>query len=853
MERIFGDEIFTTILVYLDDLLVFSSSVKDNLDRMEKVFSLLRKFGLKLKPSKCHLLQQEVKYLGYKISESGVETDPAKIRVVKDWPRPKTVKELRSFLGFASFYRRFVQGFAKIAMPLHALTGGHTTAGKTSILTRWKQQEEEAFQTLKNRLVNAPILKCADYAKPFVVETDASFQGLGAVLSQEYNGKLYPVAYASRGLRKSERNMSKYSSMKLELLALKWAVADQFKDYLIGSQFTVYTDNNPLSRLEKLKLGAVEQRWVADLAKFQFKVLYKPGRANANADGLSRKVKSVPVPSASSSEEVEALAVEVAESDVNEGEKVLSDCQSSLEEFHSFACLPGIKERELRLLQSQDPVIGKYILQLQGGIDGTQEAKRNQEFARLWRERKRLYMKDELLYRTHSDGTGKRLVLPELLKPRILRAMHDGMGHQGIERTTQLVKSRCYWPGFYEDIEKYCKECQRCIISKAEVPVVRTPMGSMLAKRPWEVLALDFTLLEPDRDGKENVLVVTDVFSKFTLAFPTKDQRASTVAKVLVEEVFYRYDIPERIHTDQGKNFESSLIQHLCKLLGIEKTRTTPYHPEGNGQCERFNRTMHNLLRTLPPDKKTRWSRHLGEITSMYNCTPNSATGYTPHYLVFGREARLPVDFLLNLGSPDDEGEENDWVVLLKQRLTSAWESTCKQLQKELRSRKCAYDKRTKLYPLEIGNKVLLRNNQVRGRNKIQDHWMTEEYVVTDVLNDVQGVYRIKPVSGVGDERVVHRVMLRKLKETDSGGNESITETSYDYSADDEVETESGAEEPLSYHNTGGSYKSMGLTDHPDTSTDSSASSRGQRNFVRRSRRTTAGKHSNVFKCPDPS
>ena len=388
MERIFGDEIFTTILVYLDDLLVFSSSVKDNLDRMEKVFSLLRKFGLKLKPSKCHLLQQEVKYLGYKISESGVETDPAKIRVVKDWPRPKTVKELRSFLGFASFYRRFVLGFAKIAMPLHALTGGHTTAGKTSILTRWKQQEEEAFQTLKDRLVNAPILKCADYAKPFVVETDASFQGLGAVLSQEYNGKLYPVAYASRGLRKSERNMSKYSSMKLELLALKWAVADQFKDYLIGSQFTVYTDNNPLSRLEKLKLGAVEQRWVADLAKFQFKVLYKPGRANANADGLSRKVDSVPVPSASSSEEVEALAVEVAESDVNEGEKVLSDCQSSLEGFHSFACLPGIKERELHLLQSQDPVIGKYILYLQGGIDGTQEAKRNQEFARLWRERK---------------------------------------------------------------------------------------------------------------------------------------------------------------------------------------------------------------------------------------------------------------------------------------------------------------------------------------------------------------------------------------------------------------------------------------------------------------------------------
>lgn len=172
-------------------------------------------------------------------------------------------------------------------------------------------------------------------------------------------------------------------------------------------------------------------------------------------------------------------------------------------------------------------------------------------------------------------------------------------------------------------------------------------MGHLLASRPNEIMAIDFTLLEPSRSGLENVLVMTDVFTKYTLAVPTRDQHAETVAHTLVVEWFYKFDVPGRIHSDQGRSSESSLIQQLCSLYQIEKSRATPHHPAGNGQCERFNRTLHNLLRTLPLSPKADWVSALPQVLFCYNTTPHQATGESPYFLMFGQEPRLPVDFLL--------------------------------------------------------------------------------------------------------------------------------------------------------------------------------------------------------------
>ena len=241
MERIFGDQSFQSLLLYLDDIVIFSTSFNQHLQRLEMVLSRLQQHNLKLKMSKCHFFQQEVKYLGHVISSAGVATDPEKTKAVAEWKHPSTVTDLRSFLGFCSYYRRFVEGFAKHAAPLHRLVGeleGGPKKPRSRVSAKleghWSEDCEQAFQTLKNKLITAPVLGYADFKRPFILETDASHQGLGAVLSQEQDGALRPIAYASRGLRPTERNMSNYSSMKLEFLALKGAVTEKFREYLPG-------------------------------------------------------------------------------------------------------------------------------------------------------------------------------------------------------------------------------------------------------------------------------------------------------------------------------------------------------------------------------------------------------------------------------------------------------------------------------------------------------------------------------------------------------------------------------------------------------------------------------------------
>ncbi|PIK60334.1 hypothetical protein BSL78_02703 [Apostichopus japonicus] len=243
MEHCVGDMNYKKCLVYLDDVIIFSQTFEEHLERLSAVLKRLTDFGLKLKPSKCNLLQNSVTYLGHVVSEHGVETDPEKIQAVKSWPVPQNVKQLRSFLGFTGYYRRFVEGYANIAAPLHGLTGN-----------RPKQQKGK--------------------------------RGLGAALYQIQEGKKRVIAYGSRCLRKGERN---YPAHKLEFLALKWAVTEKFKDYLYGREFTVLTDNNPLTYvLSTAKLDATGHRWLAALGAYNFKINYRAGVKNGDADGLSR-------------------------------------------------------------------------------------------------------------------------------------------------------------------------------------------------------------------------------------------------------------------------------------------------------------------------------------------------------------------------------------------------------------------------------------------------------------------------------------------------------------------------------------------------------------------------------------
>ncbi|KAG1925888.1 hypothetical protein F2P79_025232 [Pimephales promelas] len=280
MQRCLGGQLVDSTLVYLDDVIVFSPDFHTHMHHLEGVFRAMEKYGLKLRPEKCQLLRKEVQFLGHRVK---------KVAAVQGWGPPRTVRQVRSFLGFVGYYRRFIKGFSGLAKPLNQLLAGTGRArGKGSPSVHWDSTCETAFQNLKQELLKAPILAYADFTQPFLLYTDASNAGLGAVLAQEHQGVERVITYASRSLHPAERNAANYSSFKIELLAMKWAMTEKFKDYLWGAKVTVITDNNPLVHLQSAKLGAVEQRWVAQLANYDYQLKYRPGREHVNADVLSR-------------------------------------------------------------------------------------------------------------------------------------------------------------------------------------------------------------------------------------------------------------------------------------------------------------------------------------------------------------------------------------------------------------------------------------------------------------------------------------------------------------------------------------------------------------------------------------
>ena len=780
MGRVFKDEVMQILLVYLDDVILYSKSVLEHFDRLEKVFTKLREHGLKLSASKCCFFKKEVKFLGHIISARGIQTDPSKIAAVKDWPKPETLLDLRQFLGLASYYRKFVAGFAQDAAPLHELVGVLAKESKgtkrkkvVAIGDLWTEEHDNAFKALKTSLTSAPVLGYANFKDPFILETDASNKGLGAILSQMQDGKLRTIAYVSRGLRKSERNPKSYSSKRIELLALTWAVTEKLRDYLLPSSFVVMTDSNPLTYLmTKTKLSAMDQRWASALAPFNFTFKYRPGRENVGADALSRqRVRPwddqddhVPEP-----EQICAEASDTWPVPLELQKDILQQCHETgvqaieLSQITATS-LPVLSMTEVRDMQQNDGVISPILPFWKQGKKPSlsfwrKQSKLVQLLIKQW---KRLMEVDGVLFRKVQDpelGEIQQVLLPVKLQNIALKGYHDQQGHQGVERTTSLIKRRCYWPKMDQDIKQWINSCERCLMAK---PIkVKTPQGSLLASRPLEVLAMDYTVLEPARDGRENVLVLTDVFTKYTIAITTRDQKATTVAKTLVKEWFLKFGPPQRLHSDQGRDFESRVVKELCRLYGVAKSHSTPYHPQGNGQVERYNRTLHDLLRTLSPEAKRRWPEHLESLTFAYNSTPHASTGFSPFYLLFGREPRLPLDSLLAVADSDNHFDSaTEWVQYHQSKLQKAFGVVKSKLQQAASIRKAYADRSAKKHPLFRGQKVLLKRHDYGGRHKIQDVYHQTEYKVVGQREN-HDVYLIEDTRGSGIQKWVNRTELR--------------------------------------------------------------------------------------------
>ena len=458
MHDCLGDLNMNWCIVYLDDIIIFSDTQEEHLKRLEAVFQKLIAAGLKLKPSKCHFFKEEIEYLGHVVSGKGISTNPKKVEAVAKWPTPRTVYDVRSFLGFVGYYRKFIKNFSKIAKPIREVITGlenqsKRTAKKTFV--EWTEAADSAFEHLKKLCVSTPILAYPDYKLPFVLHTDSSSEGLGAVLYQKQNGKLRVIAYASRSVSKAE---SHYPAHKLEFLALKWAVCEKFHEYLYGSNmFEVYIDNNPLTYvLSSAKLDACGQRWVAKLANYNFTVKYKSGLSNVEADALRR----ISWPEILA--DTEDLDADLNCMDTHVVNAILTGCRSKSSLIESVSCSSKIIPLELSQdsdsssnidwmkEQRADPNLTVIIKLIESGQLQKRKlhGKDTPEVKSLLRIRKSLKLIKDILYRkTYTDNSSSKkiqwqLVVPKAFRSRALAGCH--VGHQGRMRTLSLLRERFF-------------------------------------------------------------------------------------------------------------------------------------------------------------------------------------------------------------------------------------------------------------------------------------------------------------------------------------------------------------------------------------------------------------------------
>ena len=805
MEMCIGDQQYVTLLFYLDDICIFAETADQMLDRIEFVFSRLKEFNLKIKPKKSHFFQTSVTFLGHILSADGVSPNPEKVAKIKDWPTPKTPKEVHSFVGLASYYRRFIPNFAKWAGPLHALIVPASFKQKIrrgemkkSDLPefQWTPACQEGFDQLKKALTEAPVLAYPDYSKPFILETDASLKGLGAVLSQKGDdNEIRVVAYASRSLRPSEKSMRDYSSAKIELMALKWSVCDKFKDYLLGSKFTVFTDNNPLCYIKSSKLGAAQIRWLSELALYDFDIVYRTGKSNLVADALSRRpeveeeIEREVLPE-SDDEEWIAVSYQVEEqggrissmefnqviSELVGGTKIdkklkdriqVTDVAKEKLNGNTIEVATGmvslfdsITPKEMAEFQRQDNQIAPiftYVKQDHKPSKKVTYQIRSKLARKLALQWDRLILKQGVLHRLYifNEMEYHQLVLPQRYHRKVLTALHDHMGHQGIDRTLDLLRERVYWPSMAKDAQDWVTNCRRCQIARGDYNQPKPKIGHLEAHNPLDLVCLDFTKIDPSKTGKENVLVITDAFTKFSLAVCTPNQTAKTVAKILVEKWFHVYGVPTRIHSDQGRCFDSNIIKALCKMYGVEQSFTSPYNPRGNAFCERFNRTLFGLLKTLKSEEKADWPSHLPALVFAYNATPHASTGYQPYQLMFGRRAPAPCDNWLGLRAYNDDKSITriDWVDQQLEQLLHANKRAQKNIKATNAKNRKAAGGKDLIIP--VGNLVLLRDHP-EGRNKIQDNNKDQIYIVTG-HHDNRNAYFVKPLGSKCQPKQVNR------------------------------------------------------------------------------------------------
>jgi hypothetical protein len=588
MQSIFGPHLDVFVIVFLDDILIFSKTENEHKQHVRKVLELLRKHKLFAKKSKCEFFQQSVSFLGHVVSAEGISMEQDKVKAITDWPRPKSSTEVRSFLGLAGYYRRFVQGFSRIASPLTELLHNDHKF-------EWNQEQQQSFDVLKQAISSGPVLIIPDESKPYVVTTDASGFAVGATLAQDQGKGLQPIAFLSHKMQESERN---YPVHEQELLAIIFALKE-WRHYLHGRKFRVITDHQSLRYLStQPNLSRRQVRWTEFLAQFDFEVEYKEGKANVVADALSRRADLQ-----EKQEDTAARLNNLVEMKVQPASDLIDAIKTAYE------------EDDLAKSLMADPHGSHNHYQVRDGL---------------------IFCKQQLYVPPSAP-----------IRAKLMLEAHDAPtgGHMGIVKTIDLLSRSYFWPNLQEDVKEYINSCHQCQSNKART---QAPTGLLQSIPPpprrWDQVSMDLiTQLPRSRNGNDAIVVVVDKLSKMIHCIPaTTTINAPELAKLFVREVVRLHGVPSSIISDRDPRFTSSFWQELWKQLGTRLAMSTAYHPQTDGQTERANRTIEDILRAYVNHKQNDWDELLPLVEFAYNNSKQASTGFSPFFLNSGQHPFVP-------------------------------------------------------------------------------------------------------------------------------------------------------------------------------------------------------------------
>jgi transposase InsO family protein len=769
MNNIFRTVLYKYVVVYLDDIIIYSKTFEDHLKHLAEVFSLLKDAGMRLNRTKCEFFKKEIEYLGYIISREGITPNNKKIDCVKNYPEPKNPKELGSFLGLASYYRKFVRAFAEIAHPLTALT-------KKKAIWKWEEEERDAFNCIKQRLVTRPVLSYPDFTREFIIYTDASGYGIGAVLAQmqpfppseytdgtdeastqEKHDREVVIAYTSKHLKDKEANRS---TTERECHAIIHAIK-AFRVYLYGRKFTVFTDHSPLEwLLEKKEPAGRLQRWALKLQEYDIVIGYRPGKSHQNADCLSR----IPTPLDQAPLVMVATvtftprpgkprANTTMKTNISEWAKLQRTdkyCQTLIERIRIETSQRAedkvdtehkVKEKcensDVKKDEASQRADNRYILTDHRVRTSNSVEDENDDRKYLRKEADTIRGDHTKRYRYNENGEiidiNNRLIVPLVKVKEVLEENHDHMlaGHLGIAKTLAKIKRQYKWPQMKQHVVLHVNSCLMCARRKSfgatKAPL--QPLPPVVAV--WERIAMDVVgPIQESNKGYRYILVISDYASRFVFTIPMKNQTAPTIARCLVDKLITKYGAPQAVLTDRGTNFLSVLVNEICVLFKIKQMRTTSYHPQTDGLVERFNRTLCDMLACYVNKEPEEWDKFLPFVTFAYNTAIQSTLKECPFYLFFGRAPLLPNDITIN---PRYNTRYDDHNVYAEK-----WENAKKLAREHLfkaqTKQKENYDKGTKTRIYTIGDKVLLRAPPSAG--KFINRW-NGPFIITKSYSNV--------------------------------------------------------------------------------------------------------------------